>query len=449
MDHATIASCWPAVRLKMGPLIAQVMRHAQNWPDHVAIVVGKTRISYADLVCEIAHRMQTLASADPHALTVDSDANMPDKVLDALARLGLGYPIVGATSGSTGAAKSYARPQESWINSFLLERQCFAISSDDCILAHGNLSYSLFFYAVCNALYAGATVACAKGFRPDNLFVQATELGATVLYAVPTHLDMIVKHSRQSPVPTVRLVLSSGARFSTENIGSIKGIFPNAAIVDFYGASETSFIALADHTADRHLPPDSVGKPFPGVALKIESEQGLQENQFAAQRPESRVGRIWVHSEMLFTGYLGPVPLSFDETTDQQGRRWVTVGDLGWINSEGYLFLVGRTDRTINVGGVKIQPEEIEAALLGHHAVAHAAVVGRTDGLRGERLVAVVQTKASVSAAELIAYLRLKVDDHKIPREYCVVDQWPITPGGKTDFSAVRNLIDGFGGEPL
>ena len=425
----------------MSPIITGVLCHADRQPGHLALLCHEKHFSYADLASEIAARMQALAAHHPDEITVNGDADMPDKVLDALARLGLGFPIVGATSGSIGPAKSYVRTQASWVSSFLLEKACFAIDADDCILAHGNPSHSLFFYAACNALYAGATVACARGFRPDDLLAQAADLRATVLYAVPTQLEMIVRHSQQRTVPSVRLVLSSGARFSTQNIQSIKRIFPNANIIDFYGASETSYIALANHTSDSLLPAGAVGKSFPGVKLSIEPVQGFAENRSAVPKSQTEIGRIWVHSDMLFERYFGAAPASFEESIDQSGRRWITVGDLGWINAQGYLFLVGRTDRTINVSAVKIQPEEIEAALLTHPAVAHAAVIGLPDGLRGERLVAALQLKSSALAAELIAHLRPRVDDHKVPRDYRLLSQWPMTPSGKTDFVAVRSLM--------
>lgn len=441
MAHASIVPRRPAASLAMGPLITALLDHADRQPKRLAMQCHEVRLSYADLCREITQRMQALRATDPNALTVASDADMPDQVLNALARLGLGFPIVGATSGSIGPAKSYGRSQGSWIKSFVLERVCFAIGAADVVLAHGNLSHSLFFYAVCNALHAGATVACARGFRPDHLLAQATELGATVIYAVPTHLEMMVRHSQQMAVSTVRLVLSSGARFSTDNIASIRRLFPNAAIIDFYGASETSFIALANHTADPDLPAGSVGRPFPTVALRIETEQEIADPPSTLAKSQTGIGRIWVHSEMLFTHYLAAPPASFEERTDQAGRRWLTVGDLGWLNHDGYLFLAGRIDRTVNVSGIKIQPEEIEAALLAHPAVMHAAVMGLPDGLRGERLVAAVQTQSSILAAELIAHLRSVVDRQKIPLEYYTLSQWPMTPSGKTDFAAVRSRI--------
>lgn len=425
----------------MGPIINAVLRHADRHPTRLAMRCHEACFSYADLVREITTRMQAFVTDQADTLTVEGGAEMPDKVLDALARLGMGFSIVGATSGSMGPAKSYVRTQASWITSFLLEQECFGVSADDVVLAHGNPSHSLFFYAICNALYAGASVLCAKGFRPDDLYAQAAELRATVLYAVPTQLEMLVKHRQQTTVPTVRLVLSSGARFAAHNIDSIRKIFPNAAIIDFYGASETSYIALASHTSDRRCPAGSVGKAFPGVTIYIEPLQGFTEDQPAAHGAQAEIGRIWAHSDMLFERYLGVPPAAYEERIDQSGRRWLTVGDLGWINDDGYLFLAGRTDRTINVSAVKIQPEEIEAALMGHLAVMQAAVVGLPDGLRGERLVAALQLKSPVLAAELIAYLRPRLGDQKVPRDYRLLSQWPMTPSGKTDLAAVRRLM--------
>jgi long-chain acyl-CoA synthetase len=215
-------------------------------------------------------------------------------------------------------------------------------------------------------------------------------------------------------------------------------MFPRATIAEFYGASELSFVSVAKHGADEFLPKGSVGKPFHQVRVAILN---------AAQKPCApyEIGCIFVNSGGLFDRYLGPAPADFSEIFTNEGvERWCSIGDLGWRDQEGYLFLAGRESRKIICSGQNISPEEIEQVLHTHPLIQSAAVVSNADRLRGEALVAVINPVAAaavLSRPELMAFLREHLPEFKIPRRYYVIDHWPLTASGKTDFAAIAQAV--------
>ena len=181
---------------------------------------------------------------------------------------------VGFTSGSTGMPKGYRRSQRSWLASFAAERAEFGIGPADVVAAPGHFTHSLFLYAALAGLHAGARVVALPKFRPDAAARAIREEEATVLYGVPTQIEMIVERAERTgeTLPSLRLVLSSGAKWREGFGPRLAARAPNALFAEFYGASELSFVALA--RADEAVPPGSVGRPYPGVAVTIRDAAG-------------------------------------------------------------------------------------------------------------------------------------------------------------------------------
>ncbi|MFZ9346797.1 MAG: AMP-binding protein [Burkholderiaceae bacterium] len=416
--------------MSRNPITAPIVERAATQPDKLALVIESVghaaqRWTYG----ELAH---AIAASPPQSgsLLFDPNVALKDQVLGAMAQLNAGSSIVGSTSGTTGQAKRYHRSQASWIVSFEMDQQTFGITADDVIVAPGALSHSLFSYALCQGLYRGATVILSERFRPDQVLQQIARYRASILYGVPTQLKLIVQAAYQdgelptTALATVRWVLSSGARWFAEVTPALTKLFPGAKIAEFYGASELSFVSAAVRVGEPTAPVGSVGKPMPGVFVEIKED------------------RIWVHSSGLFEGYLSDPPPDFHERVDDQGRRWMSIGDLGRLDEEGYLYLSGREARKVIVSGKNLYPEEVEQALLSHPAIAQAAVVGRADDLRGERLVAVVITNGLLDKADVIRYLRTALEDFKVPRSFFLAQDWPMTASGKTDVHAIQAGLD-------
>ena len=121
-------------------------------------------------------------------------------------------------------------------------------------------------------------------------------------------------------------------------------------------------------------------------------------------------------------------------------RGWATVGDLGYLDEDGFLYLTGRTGHTIISGGVNIYPQEIEDVLLTHPAVVDVAVFGLPDVEYGERVTAVVQLDPALSTEvdDLVEHVRAKLARFKAPRQVEFLDELPRLPSGKLNKTALR-----------
>lgn len=338
----------------------------------------------------------------------------------------------GFTSGSTGTPKGFRRDQRSWLESFRGDRELFSLSADDVFVALGSFSHSLFMYAVVRGVYAGGTTLFFAQFRPDRILRCIEEAGGSVVYGVPTQYDALSMSAKGSgkTFSHVRLVLSSGAKLPDDLKERLRCVFPMAEICEFYGTSEQSYVSVA---RDRRTPAGSVGYPFPGVRVTILDDNG-------AELPRGEIGRVFVESELMFQGY----ELAENQTLERVGQA-LFVGDMGWRDEQGFLYLTGRSDRMIVSSGKNIYPEEIEAALIAHSDVGMACAMGVDDARRGDRLVAIVKPNpaSAVTSSALIAWCRDRLPLYKVPMIYYQLSDWPMTVSHKNDLPSLRDALNG------
>ena len=328
------------------------------------------------------------------------------------------------TGGASGQPKAVRRSQTSWIASFDVNAYRFALSSGDSVAVLGHLSHSLSLYAVLEALHLGLDAHVLADQSPRRQSVCVAEAGATILYATPTQLRLLARGAA-APLPSLRLVLCGGGALDAATRAVVKGLCPEAAVHVFYGAAETSFITLAD----AHTPEGSVGRPYPGVNLRLLDRAG---------RPTSDVGEIWVRSPYLFDGYaLG----SSTDTRWQDG--FVTVGEIGELDADGHLWIKGRRQRMVQIADQMVFPEAVETVIAAHTRLP-CAVLPREDALRGQHLVAVVETAAKeLSAEEIIANCRAALGTLAAPRRVFFNSDLPLLPSGKIDLNALSNWLEG------
>nr|WP_281503077.1 AMP-binding protein [Ancylobacter crimeensis] len=334
---------------------------------------------------------------------------------------------VGFTSGSTGVPKGYRRAHRSWIESFAVSEGEFGIGPDDVVMAPGGLAASLHLYGVVHALHIGAEAVMMRRFHPRRALDLVEARFVTVLYATPTQLQMLAEAGEGRAFASVRLILTSGAKGQPGYRDAVERLFPAARLGEFYGASELSFVTIAH--PDEAVPAGSVGRAARGVTLAIRDEAGRA-------LPPGSVGRVWVKSGMLFSGYA-----TGGEVIARDGA-FVSVGDHGALDAAGFLTLHGREKRMLVTGGLNVYPEEVEAVLIRAPGVAEAVVFGVEDELRGTTLIAVLRMDGLPEEPALRAHCRALLPTAKVPRRFLGLPDFPRTSGGKVDLVALRRQVE-------
>jgi long-chain acyl-CoA synthetase len=205
---------------------------------------------------------------------------------------------------------------------------------------------------------------------------------------------------------------------------------PGAELREGYGLTECCAIVAA--TRRGGVRPGSVGLPVQGCEVTIVDEE---DNPL----PSPEVGEICCRSPFVMEGYWQDPEL----TADTLRHGMLHTGDMGYVDGDGYLFIVDRKKDLIIRGGFNVFPRDVEDALIEHPAIAAAGVVGRPDEARGEEVVAfvVLQPGAEAGPDELVGYAKERLGGYKYPREITIVPELPMTPVGKVDRKALRARV--------
>ncbi|UMB71124.1 class I adenylate-forming enzyme family protein [Mycobacterium paraterrae] len=242
---------------------------------------------------------------------------------------------------------------------------------------------------------------------------------------VPAALRMVL-HSDipREDLASIQAVTSGTAPLSADDADAFTAKY-GIPVLTSYAATEfgggVASWTLADYRRFWRDKRGSVGRANPGAQLRVVDDDG-------APLAFDEIGLLEVKPAQL-----GP------------SADWMRTTDLGRIDADGFLWIVGRADQAIIRGGFKIMPDDVRCALEGHPAVAGAAVVGRRDERLGETPAAVVELRAagSVDAVELTSYLRKRLARYEIPTKILIVSELPRTPSGKPDLAAVRAQLTG------
>jgi len=277
-------------------------------------------------------------------------------------------------------------------------------------------------------VYAGRRSVYLHRFTPESWLETAEREQATQAMVVPTMLARLTEYleATGSTAPSsLRLLAYGGAKTSPQVLARALQAFPDVSFVHAYGLTETtSSIAVLgpeDHDAARRNEAQaverlaSVGRVVPSVEVRIVDPDGTP-------LPPGGVGEIVVRGPQVSGEYLGG-----------EGRRseWFHTRDLGRMDAEGYLYVLGRADDTIIRGGENIAPADIEAMLLEHPAIAEAGVVGVPSEIWGEEIGAAVVLSAPVPVDELQGWAQERLRTAKAPSHWAVVDELPYSETGK------------------
>lgn len=344
--------------------------------------------------------------------------------------------LIGLTSGTTSVPKAFTRSRRSWQESFDASIEFFGLTQEDKSLAPGPLAASLNLYALAECLYAGAEFHTLEHFDVGAAHAAVSHDGITRLVLVPTMLRLLSERGLAGGVDAsgIRSIICAGSKLDARTLEAARRWAPNATIFEYYGASELSFVSGAGLRPGQPVEPGGtgIGKPFPGVDIRILDDHG-------AGLPDGKDGNICVRSGMVSNGYLwgddGQALRCFD--------GWYTVGDQGFL-SGGTLHMLGRRSDMIITAGTNVYPHEIEMALASVPGVAAAVAAGMTDDVRGQRVVAgVVLSHGALTATQL----RSGIDDvlarNKRPLEYFALAELPLTDRGKISRQLLLDWVAG------
>jgi acyl-CoA synthetase (AMP-forming)/AMP-acid ligase II/acyl carrier protein len=272
------------------------------------------------------------------------------------------------------------------------------------------------------ALTAGSSVVCTPGFDATAFFGWLTEFRPTWYTAVPAiHravLSVADPHKQAAQRSSLRLVRSASTSLSPEVLGGLEALF-GVPVIDTYGMTEAATQIAANPLQRRK--PGSVGQPA-GAEIAILDSGGRR-------LPSGKRGEIALRGPTITRGYDNDAAATASAFRD----GWFRTGDLGYLDADGYLFIVGRIKEIIHKGGQKVAPAEVEGALLGHPDVIEAAVFAVPHGRLGADVAAavVLRQDAKVSAERLRDFTRERLAGFKVPGLIRIVPKIPKGPGGK------------------
>ncbi|HZQ06327.1 MAG TPA: class I adenylate-forming enzyme family protein [Anaerolineae bacterium] len=328
------------------------------------------------------------------------------------------------TSGSSGKPKGAVLPHGVVARATNCIAERLGLSSADISLGPTSLASS--YHLVANLLpgiHRGVTIGMMSKWNPETAWEEMDQRGVTVFVSNPLLLTDILNTSRKkSRKPkALRIGVSGGAPVPVE----LKRAYQDelgVILVESYGQSELGgFVALGHPRRETGAHLEAIGSALPDKEVRIADENG---NEVAVGQPGEMIlrgGYMWGYWRMP------------EKTAETLRGDWLHTGDMGRMDSEGYIYMLGRWSERIVSKGQVIFPRPMEEALLRHPAVRYVAVIGRPDSAAGEIPKAIVALYDGKTATpeELLQHTRAELGDQPTPESVEIIPEMPMTPTGK------------------
>ncbi|GAA2124718.1 AMP-binding protein [Kitasatospora saccharophila] len=286
---------------------------------------------------------------------------------------------------------------------------------------------------------AGTTIVVVGRFDPARYLDTVERHRVHAISGAPSlcHALLAEPGVRERDLSCVRVVTSGSAPISPAALADLREVFPNAVVSDGYGLTEATMgVAISPLDSANPRPVGSTGLPLFDTEIQIRTSDG------AAEVAVGEAGEVWVRGPQTTGGYHGHPEL----TANQYRDGWLRTGDLGRVDAQGWLSLVGRAKDMLIYKGYNVYPGPLEDILREHPAVAQASVVGRPDPDAGEIPVAFVVLKAEAPARprglaeELMAHVAEHVAPYQRIRSVAFLDALPLSAAGKVLKTELRRL---------
>jgi len=335
------------------------------------------------------------------------------------------------TSGTTGKPKGAELTHFQLYMNCTIAGQLFGARNDDVTLAVLPFFHVFGLSSVINvSVRYGGCLSIVPRFQPADVLDVLERDRCTVIGGVPTMLHALAQQDiADRDLSALRVAVSGGASLPEDIMRTFESMY-GIEVLEGYGMSETASTSSFNRPGDRRVL--SIGKPIWGVTMRVAdtSDRPLPPG------PEN-VGEILIRGHNVMKGYLGRP----EATAETLRGGWLHSGDLGYVDSDGFFFIVDRAKDLVIRGGFNVYPREIEEVLYAHPDIVEAAVIGKRDERLGEEVVAVVVARpgSELGEQDVIAYCRERLAAYKYPREIRFLGELPKGPTGKILKAALRD----------
>ena len=330
------------------------------------------------------------------------------------------------TSGTTGNPKGVLHCFNTTLCTCITINDELKVTERDVLLDYLPVGLNWGYITLVQSVMAGARVVLMERFSAEGALELIEKERVTYIPTAPASIVAMLNAPSlaRRDLSSLRVVITGGASAAVETIKAFQAALPHTKLVELYGMLETGFHAFTRLTDDPLKVNGTVGRCVDTMGLRIIDDDGRDV-------PDGEIGEIAAYGPSVHMGYLDNPTANRDSFT---ADGWFRTGDLGqFADAERNVRIAGRKKEIINRGGKKYFPREIEELLYEHPKILEAAIVGAPDPRLGERncLCAILRPGASLQLDEVVAFLKGRVADYKLPEELVVMNDFPMTPTGK------------------
>ncbi|MFO7560785.1 MAG: AMP-binding protein [Desulfobacterales bacterium] len=320
------------------------------------------------------------------------------------------------TSGTTGVSKGVVLSHRAIRERIEAVNKTLQINPEDTVIWMLSMAHH-FVSTIILYLANNATIVIVKKMLAGSILEITNRFKGSVLYASPFHYSLLASDNSGTMLSTVRLALSTTVELPDDTFQKFHERY-HLPIVQAYGIIEIGLVCINTTAPSEKV--GSVGKVLPDYNIRLKNIRDYQQEK-------QPCGEILLSGPGFFDAYFSP----WSEASSVMEGNWFDTGDIGWIDDDGYVYLVARKKEIINIAGMKVFPQEIESVLNQHPDIKESQVYGMKHSRFGELVIANVVPEANqveIAEDELIEYCRDRLSAYKIPQEIRMVDRIQKTP---------------------
>ena len=342
------------------------------------------------------------------------------------------------TSGSTGQPKGVMLSQQNLIANADSIIHYLGLCERDSVLAVLPFVYAYGNSVMLTHLFTGGKLVIENSFvYPTVVLDRMKEEEVTGFSGVASTYTLLINHSnlKHYSFPSLRYLTHAGGPMPLELLDKVRNVFDGKEIFIMYGQTEATARLTYLPPAELDRKRGSAGRPIPGVTIRIVDQKG-------DVLPAGQAGEVSAAGDNIMLGYWQ----NPDQTAKVLDRGWLRTGDVGRLDEEGFLYILGRNNDIIKSGAFRISPYEIEEVLLRHPSVDEAGVVGLDDPVLGETICGLIVPRHDHEPREreLLAFCARHLPPYKRPKSIFQVKTLPKSPSGKVLRQQMKALCNSF-----